>query len=377
MKEKNIKPKKTKIKVSKNMNNFSNNLDNWLPTSKLNAEKDTSNTRQGVVDYFKYPAVNNSLLNLIAGNPYWIQWRKENPDIEDEEKRYFRIGSAVDCLLTDPDSFDSEFVISDVKRPSGLMGPFVDALPKNITEESPIEDYQVAYDKSGYKSKIDTVISKFWSNPEFFAYYKQKQETDKILLSKDEYDEVKYAIENIVFSKYTHEYFVNTYDDNKKIERIFQKPIFFYYNKIECKALLDGILINHTDKTIQPFDLKTTMDAYEFEKSFYLFSYFRQCAFYHMALQYMIQNEEEYLYLQEYKILPFKFIVSPKKENHPALIYEVSEEILNKGLDGAYYQGKFYPGLLKLLDDYNWHVSNNYWLTRRDIYENDYVIKLK
>lgn len=27
----------------------------------------------------------------------------ENPDTEDEESRYFRIGSALDCILTSPD----------------------------------------------------------------------------------------------------------------------------------------------------------------------------------------------------------------------------------------------------------------------------------
>lgn len=85
----------------------------------------------------------------------------ENPDIEDSDTSYFRIGSALDCLLTSPERWELDFNVVDANRPYGLMGKFIDNLPRNLTAFSENELYQEAYDKSGYKMSIDRVIKKF------------------------------------------------------------------------------------------------------------------------------------------------------------------------------------------------------------------------
>ena len=81
-----------------------------------------------IKDYYASNRVSNSLLSALK-NPRWLKIKIETPDVEDEEKKAFRIGSAVDCLLTDPARWDDEFVVSDVVRPSGFMSKFVDNLP--------------------------------------------------------------------------------------------------------------------------------------------------------------------------------------------------------------------------------------------------------
>lgn len=113
-----------------------------------------------VQDYFKSRRVSNSLLGLLS-NPKWIRHKLNNPDTEDEETKYFRIGSALDCLLTSPELWDDEFEVVDANRPYGLMAKFIDNLPSGLTPDSPEEDYQEAYDKSGYKMKLSRVISNF------------------------------------------------------------------------------------------------------------------------------------------------------------------------------------------------------------------------
>lgn len=64
----------------------------------------------------------------------------------------------MDTLLTAPSTFDSEFDVIDAVRPSGLLSKFIDNLPIGITEDSPESAYQEAYEKSGYKAKLSTVI---------------------------------------------------------------------------------------------------------------------------------------------------------------------------------------------------------------------------
>jgi hypothetical protein len=368
------KMKSTKIQ------SFENNLEDWLitPDKAFTKEEQLPSIRSMVEDYFAYPAVNNSLLNMLS-NPIWIKWKEENRLTEDGEKRAYKIGSAVDCLLTDPNSFESTYYISELSRPNGLMGVFIDKLQAGLTVTSDLEEYRSAYNKAGYKSKIETIVKNLWEKPECVDYYQAKGKSNgKIILAKDDYDEVKWAVNNISKNKETAYYFTDKYDEGKNIERIFQKAIYFDYKEgsqvIPCKGLLDLILIDHNQKTIQPCDLKTTGSiVYEFEKSFYEYSYFRQCAFYHIAIQWWLQKEASDT-IKNYKVLPFKFIVTPKSDNgYPAIIYEVSEETLNKGLDGAYYNGKFYPGLIKLLSDYAWHKEMNFWDVPRDIYESNYT----
>lgn len=55
-----------------------------------------------IEEYFKSPRISNSLLGLI-NTPKLFKFFLDNPDIENEETKALRIGSALDCLLTSPD----------------------------------------------------------------------------------------------------------------------------------------------------------------------------------------------------------------------------------------------------------------------------------
>jgi len=105
---------------------------------------------------------------------------------------------------------------------------------------------------------------------------------DKVVLSKDEYDSVVNAKSNIMANPFTSRFFLNLSDDKKLYHQV---PIYFEYKGTECKALLDGIMIDHAAKTIQPFDLKTIGRGLDsFPSSFINYGYYRQAAFYTEAL---------------------------------------------------------------------------------------------
>lgn len=72
--------------------------------------------------------------------------------------KYFRIGAALDTILTAPETFDQQFRIIDANRPWGLMAKFIENLPKGLTKESPKSEYQQAYEEAGYKMHIDRVV---------------------------------------------------------------------------------------------------------------------------------------------------------------------------------------------------------------------------
>lgn len=114
-----------------------------------------------IEEYYKNPRVSNSLLGTM-NNPRLVKLKRDRPDLfEDDEYRSFRIGSAVDCLLTDPSRWSADFIVSNVTKPTGILGKFVSKLPAGLKPDSPSEDYYTAYMQSGYKMNIDYVIRSF------------------------------------------------------------------------------------------------------------------------------------------------------------------------------------------------------------------------
>lgn len=344
-------------------------------------------------EYFSHPALNNSLLNTLS-NPKWIEWKMSNVEVEDGDKRHFRIGSAIDTLLTEPYRFDELFCIVNLNAPSGLMGKFIYYLPKGLfppedeINDIYLEDFKEAYEKSGYKLPIKTVVSNLWSEPTYYNfYYMSKNTENKTLLSLDEFKEVEEAVKNIRSNSFINHYF-SIISDNPHIQKEFQKVIFFEYEcptgikdyftdeevhePVECKAMMDLVVWDHKEKTVRLIDLKSTgHSTYDFEEYFYSYGYFRQCAFYTLAMQHYLKSNN-----LDYTILPFQFIVTPKSnKGYPALIYEVSEETLNKGFSGTVRDKKL-PGVYELIKDYLWHYKNKDWSARREIIEQNYKITI-
>lgn len=120
------------------------------------------------------------------------------------------------------------------------------------------------------------------------------------------------------------------------------------------KALLDGIKIDHKEKTIEPFDLKTTgKSVYEFKDSFLKYGYYTQAALYDEGIQHPESPVFEYLE-GGYFVKDFKFIVTETKVSsyNPALIFKTSKKDREVGMNGGYIQGKYYKGINQLLEDY-------------------------
>lgn len=327
-----------------------------------------------IKDYFSSKRINVSLLASLI-NPRWVKMKMDHPEMEDDDKKHFRVGSALDCLLTDSDNFDSQFHVVDAIRPFGYMGKFVETLPASLTPDCDIALYQDAYNAAGYKMKIERVVDSFWTNPTAVEYYNATRNTyNKTILSKDEHETVISCRDKIVANPFTYKYFIN---HDSHIELQHQLPIYFDYMGEQCKALMDGIRINHDTKVIEPFDLKTIgKNVYDFPISFLQYGYFRQAAYYSAALQQYIANERPEL--KSYKIAPFIFIVVDSKlsSSYPAIIYETTSNDITSGILGGTSGGRHYKGVNELMEALIYHRSSGQWDLPKDVYENQGRLKL-
>lgn len=276
------------------------------------------------------------------------------------------------------------------------MGKFIEELPGGLEKDSDLALYQAAYQASGYKMWLDKVVVKFWENEEFVKYYKLTRDLGDglIVLSADEYDIVNKAKELILANEYAVGYFIN--DDPVNVELMHQVDIYFNYHVgwdhdlrgvpdydsnymvVEsCKALLDGVRINHLNKTIEPFDLKTTRSVYDFPSSFLQYGYYRQCAFYLHALKTVQSPVRKYID-EGYTFLPFVFLAveNKKSASHPVIIYETTDWDVHYGTHGGIVKGKKYKGFMELMEDYQYHKRTGYWDLPVDLIKSKGRIKL-
>lgn len=337
--------------------------------------------------YFSHPGVNYSLLKSVKDNPFWTKFKLDNPDTDDSEKGVFRKGGALDTILTQPQNFNKEYGVLTEKRPSGLMGVFIDNLNLSITQESPQEEYYEAYEKSGYKLGLETVIDKLWNTPQNLEYFMgRKRNQGKIILGIDEYDEVLHSQEKLINNPNTCKYFIN---NNPNEIVLHQLGIEFTVEGTLCKALLDGVFIDLKNKTIRLFDLKSTgKSVYSFPYGNYLiYGYYLQACHYHHALQSVLNDCPEELCKLNAKIpkdignfehLPPIFIVAENKlsRSNPAIIFELTVDDLVSALSGFSVRGRIFKGWMDTLNDYNWHKANNKWDYTRELYESGGVLNL-
>lgn len=147
------------------------------------------------------------------------------------------------------------------------------------------------------------------------------------------------TIQSIVMSLRTNprtsEYFDRKLQKNlEDITFIYQMPIYFEYRDIQCKALLDLVIIVRDKEgkilSISPIDLKTMFgNTYDFLNNVKQFRYDIQAAWYSEALisHYALERNTDLL-------LPFKFIVESNTNPGKPLVYTMSESILKIGKSG-------------------------------------------
>ena len=148
--------------------------------------------------------------------------------------------------------------------------------------------------------------------------------------SAEEYLTVRNIVASIKNHKFTKEYFRKA---GSELEIVYQLPIFFNHKTLDCKALLDMVIFNHSDKTIQPIDIKTTSGrTVHFPTSFRKYRYDIQAAWYTLALEYYKNNN---IFYSDYKVLPFKFIVESTTDIGRPLVFTCSKEALYAGRYGV------------------------------------------
>jgi hypothetical protein len=308
-----------------------------------------------------------------------------NEVVEDEDSKAATMGRMVETLLMEPHLFDERFYLSTcMSTPTGLMFEFVEALYKH-TVAATADDGTItrnfedickdAYTDSGFKIKLDAVLTKFIGS-DAEVYYKEIREVRPKHLTVVAAQEIANA-EKIVIELKTNPVtaeIVNTVSDVDYTVYNQLQIEGYKVSEHQFKSMLDKVIVNHKRKIIQVYDLKCTWSVENFYNEYYLYrrayiqGYLYMCAVLH-HFQDLVDNEG-------YKVLNIKFIVCDSTNYMNPLIYNMSEEADEAAEAGFEYKGREYPGVKQLIEDLKWALENDVWNISRENYINNGIVNL-
>jgi hypothetical protein len=325
-------------------------------------------------DYYKVNAVNQSSLGNLAYSPRYYKNSIDNPeDLSDRE--HFKFGSLVDCLITAPEEMDSRFAVSEVIRPVGQLGDFIDQVHSIYSQiETPTQldadaTRLLCYKRVGFKrDSLEKVIERVKLEASEYVEFLNKS-VGKTVVTHEEYKQALEVAESLKASPFTGQYLDSTYG-----EGIYQMPIYFKYDGVECKALLDRVIFDHKNGIVYPVDVKTTSQGVlNFPKSFIKWRYYLQAAFYTEAIRdYLIKEK-----LGDYTIEKFRFLVAERSLVTPPIVFVVTTTDLLAGTyGGKLTDGTKVKGFAELIADLKWHIMCDLWDYPREIYEAKGAVEL-
>jgi hypothetical protein len=351
-------------------------------------------TSQEDIDaYFESPAVNQSSLKDLEGGlgGFLAKIAKKAKDKEENKPtpEYFLVGGAVDTILTGEEGeFEKQFYVSNLtKKPSEVEMAIVTAVFDEMVAADVIDQvgFEDCYDsiiiaadevmndgKKGWQNnwKTETRFAKLvTAGTEYFEDLK-KSIGKKILDSETrmKIDRVSTSLRN---NDRTAKYFDRgTQAQFENIDFYYQLPIYFSYKGVDCKALMDLVVVHKDDKgniiKIEPIDLKTMSgNTLDFVSKIKQHRYDIQAAWYTQAI---IQHFNVSATIVEL----FKFVVESTTNVGTPLVFKVTPELLAHGQTGS-PAGVFkattggrelhYPqkkGFVQLMEDYIYYQNQGF-----------------
>jgi hypothetical protein len=307
-------------------------------------------------------------------------------DVEDKDTQAATIGRVVETLLLEPEEFDNRFHMSScAEAPSALMLAFVNALYKHTKEATDdhgnvtrsFEDISKdAYVESGFKIKYDAVIGKFVGSDAEIYYNEMRLVKSKGLtvVTAEDVTNAEKIVEELRNNPVT-----------KDVVNLVNSPRYSVYNQLQVenyeidghmfKSMMDKVVVDHEQRTVQVYDLKCTWSVENFLEEYYLYRRaYIQAYLYTIAATAFRDSQEE---LDEYDVLPPRFLVCDSTNYYNPLIYKLSEQDLEDAYSGFTHKNREYKGVGTIIADLKWALENNVWNISRENSITNGLVKIR
>lgn len=295
--------------------------------------------------YRQIPLPSYSALSNIAKENRSMVSLDRTGDISDLDG--IIIGTLTDSIICGDDTLAKSFIINN--KPSGKPLEIL----KKLSEREDLKDPKNILSPSNTPMLLEELDS--------VEYYKSSSFENRMKHLK-KYNAYAKALastknEGLIISRYQAATAIRSasrltwrFPFLKDENTLFQVKLIGEVNGHKVKCMLDAIYIDHSTKTIVPYDIKTGINPYNlfFVSGFLGFNYYLQSSLYHLLLTLYIKEHPE---LSDYTIGNFRFLYCSRKDFLP-IQYKVTESLLDMGLEGFTYQGTKFQGVYELLEEY-------------------------
>lgn len=310
---------------------------------------------------------NSSLGWFLQGGPKYF---KDMLDGKGEKLNLpqLDLGTMIHEYLLQPEEFWKDYKLADFKIPStklqeNFCKDYLGSL-QLIEDDKLIEAYEKNYSTTRFTK--DTILSKAKASKEEFSdyiSYLSSKEDKKLITPMDlnMLKKIKSNVENHIAAKALLE-------DTAGCECHNEFHINWEYKVgdviIPCKSLLDRFKVDHVNKKITLIDIKTTSHLWSFKDSVDKFDYFRQIAYYILALMWYFKDLD--IDVDDYDVEAYIVAIENSKGYDVRVFNMFNEQEL---MDRA--------RLIKsIFSDLSFHFSSNLWEHTRKYYEENGIEEL-
>jgi hypothetical protein len=320
-------------------------------------------------DYYNQDGVSHSSLSWFEESPLYYKKLKDK-ELEKEEYPWLDTGKQIHMKLLEPDKFYEsythlEFEVPKSKQQIDFCEQFVTSNIKKVKERL-LDIYPKVYTISGKSEQkiLEEAVSLKDKFKNYIRYLKFREKYKDILSESTwwTYNEIdKLSRSHIKVNDLLHL-------TMEGIESYNEFPIYWKHNdtQLDCKSLLDRLIINHNKKEIILLDIKTTNKFKGFKEKAIEFNYIRQLCFYWYAIHHYLQTRDDFELVWGYN--KFTHIIATKTTQPLEFkVYDIPERML----------GEYIAEINNLLFEIKWHIDNNMWDHSRTYYESGGLNKLE
>jgi hypothetical protein len=281
--------------------------------------------------------------------------------------KYLDKGTMIHMYLLQPDEFWQNYIVIDYEKPkTAQQAAFCNRYHRSteiVEDDKLLDAYKYAY--SGNNISKEAMLKKAKELQLKFAEYIEALE------KTDLYTIISFAdlnmLKNIKNNIEKHIKANELLTDQPGIECHNEFHINWEAEKqgVSCKSLLDRVKIDHANKKITLIDLKTTADVYNFKHSVEEYDYYRQIAFYILALTWYMKDQG--YDIEDYDIEAYIVAIQSNSNNEVRVFNMLNEKELLARKDL----------IADTLTEISYHYQTGNWDHTREYYENDGTETLK
>ena len=295
------------------------------------------------------------------------------------EGSFLEKGTMIHEYILQPDEFWKDYIILDfevpkVKQQKDFCEAYASSL-ELLEDEKKLKAYKSSYNNSkSWQIALKEATELCNKYSQYIEYLKVK-DTKKVISFAD-LNMLKKIKANIEAHKKANELLYNlpvTFEQHNEFhinwEKTFNEPDLIQPDGkklfIRCKSLLDRVCFDHVNKKIILIDLKTTQNVYNFAHSVEEYDYYRQIAYYGLAIQWYMQ-EVLNLNSEEYDFEAYIIAIGKDANNEIRVFNMKDDTMLNNRID-------LISNTLKRI---SWHISTDQWEHTQEYYEQDGIEEL-